>query len=126
MDWIKEIFSTFARQYPTFQIDFWIIVGFIGQAMFTMRFVVQWIESEKKEDERYSSIFLVLQPCRRSYPSHLCHTPTETQYLFWRIYRGMLLFQEFVPDTEETVACLSARIEIVITLRNLNSILIFL
>lgn len=26
----------------------WFIVGFAGQAMFTMRFVVQWIYSEKK------------------------------------------------------------------------------
>ena len=26
---------------------FWIIFGFIGQFMFTMRFIVQWIASEK-------------------------------------------------------------------------------
>jgi len=26
----------------------WLIVGFTGQAMFTMRFVVQWIASERK------------------------------------------------------------------------------
>ena len=49
MQWVKEMFSTFARQHQSFQIDFWIIVGFIGQAMFTMRFVIQWIESEKKK-----------------------------------------------------------------------------
>ncbi|HFQ90311.1 MAG TPA: hypothetical protein ENK27_09585 [Desulfobulbus sp.] len=26
----------------------WLVVGFAGQAMFTMRFVVQWIASERK------------------------------------------------------------------------------
>ena len=25
----------------------WIIIGFLGQAMFSMRFIVQWIASEK-------------------------------------------------------------------------------
>lgn len=25
----------------------WIVIGFLGQAMFTMRFVVQWIQSER-------------------------------------------------------------------------------
>jgi len=25
----------------------WIIVGFVGQALFSMRFVVQWIASER-------------------------------------------------------------------------------
>ena len=29
---------------------FWLIVGFTGQALFTARFVVQWIASEKKRD----------------------------------------------------------------------------
>lgn len=28
--------------------NFWIILGFIGQAMFTARFWIQWIASEKK------------------------------------------------------------------------------
>lgn len=27
----------------------WLIVGFAGQAMFTMRFVVQWIQSERQK-----------------------------------------------------------------------------
>ena len=28
----------------------WMIVGFLGQALFTMRFLVQWAASEKKKD----------------------------------------------------------------------------
>ena len=27
----------------------WLTIGFIGQAMFTMRFVIQWITSEKRK-----------------------------------------------------------------------------
>ncbi len=28
----------------------WLIIGFSGQALFTVRFVVQWLVSEKKRD----------------------------------------------------------------------------
>ena len=37
-------------KYPKLQLDFWLIFGFIGQTMFTMRFIVQWIASEKKKE----------------------------------------------------------------------------
>jgi lipid-A-disaccharide synthase-like uncharacterized protein len=50
MDWIKEVLSNFVQQFPKFRIDFWLIFGFIGQAMFTMRFLIQWIASEKKKE----------------------------------------------------------------------------
>jgi lipid-A-disaccharide synthase-like uncharacterized protein len=29
---------------------FWMIIGFLGQAIFTARFLVQWVVSEKKRD----------------------------------------------------------------------------
>lgn len=32
-----------------FDLDFWIIFGFVGQTMFFMRFFVQWIESERQK-----------------------------------------------------------------------------
>ncbi|RCK78557.1 MAG: Lipid-A-disaccharide synthase [Candidatus Ozemobacter sibiricus] len=32
-----------------FDWDFWIIFGFVGQIMFFMRFLVQWIESERQK-----------------------------------------------------------------------------
>src|SRR3954452_4815345 len=32
------------------QTKFWLIVGFTGQAVFTARFLVQWIASERKRD----------------------------------------------------------------------------
>ena len=31
-----------------FHFDLWVIVGFLGQALFTMRFAVQWLASEKQ------------------------------------------------------------------------------
>lgn len=30
--------------------NWWIVLGFAGQAMFSMRFFVQWIASEKKKE----------------------------------------------------------------------------
>ncbi len=45
-----NFFKDLSLKYPTFKLDFWLIFGFIGQAMFTMRFLVQWIASEKKKE----------------------------------------------------------------------------
>ena len=45
-----DLFRDFSAKYPKFHLDFWLILGFIGQAMFTMRFIVQWIASEKKKE----------------------------------------------------------------------------
>lgn len=30
------------------RLDWWVLLGFVAQAMFTMRFVVQWIASERE------------------------------------------------------------------------------
>src|SRR3972149_753295 len=46
MNFLRDL----SMKYPKFQIDFWLIFGFIGQAMFTMRFIVQWIASERKKE----------------------------------------------------------------------------
>jgi lipid-A-disaccharide synthase-like uncharacterized protein len=45
-----DLFRDLSAKYPTLQLDFWLILGFIGQTMFTMRFIVQWIASEKKKE----------------------------------------------------------------------------
>jgi lipid-A-disaccharide synthase-like uncharacterized protein len=37
----------FAQQFLTKLTSPWALVGFIGQALFTARFVVQWLASEK-------------------------------------------------------------------------------
>lgn len=36
---------------------FWIAVGFLGQAMFTSRFLVQWIASERKGESIFPIAF---------------------------------------------------------------------
>jgi lipid-A-disaccharide synthase-like uncharacterized protein len=47
---ITDFFRDLSLRYPKFQLDFWVFFGFIGQAMFTMRFVVQWIASERRKE----------------------------------------------------------------------------
>ena len=37
------LFDVFAVKF-----DWWVLLGFVAQAMFTMRFVVQWIASERE------------------------------------------------------------------------------
>ena len=39
LSWLNSVFVE--------QWDLWLILGFVAQAMFTMRFVVQWIASER-------------------------------------------------------------------------------
>ncbi|MGQ7791630.1 lipid-A-disaccharide synthase N-terminal domain-containing protein [Faunimonas sp. B44] len=37
--WLHQVFVE--------QFDFWILLGFVAQSLFMMRFVVQWIASER-------------------------------------------------------------------------------
>ncbi len=41
------------------EINTWVIIGFIGQFMFTMRFVVQWIASEKAQKSVIPTAFWI-------------------------------------------------------------------
>jgi len=47
---VTDFFQYLSQKYPKFQLDFWVLFGFLGQAMFTMRFVIQWIASEKRKE----------------------------------------------------------------------------
>ena len=38
-DWLNTVFIE--------QFNFWIVLGFVAQALFMMRFVIQWIASER-------------------------------------------------------------------------------
>jgi len=40
----------FSNLFGHFHLDFWAFVGFAGQALFTARFFVQWLASEKKKE----------------------------------------------------------------------------
>jgi len=47
---MTEIFSPLVTWLHTVfiqQFDAWILLGFVAQALFTMRFVVQWVASER-------------------------------------------------------------------------------
>ena len=35
---------------PVFGATFWLVIGFTGQALFTARFLVQWVASENQRD----------------------------------------------------------------------------
>jgi len=50
LSFVTDFFQNLSVRYPKFQLDFWLLFGFFGQAMFTMRFVVQWIASEKRQE----------------------------------------------------------------------------
>jgi lipid-A-disaccharide synthase-like uncharacterized protein len=39
-DYLHEVFIT--------QLDWWVALGFVAQLLFTARFLVQWIESERQ------------------------------------------------------------------------------
>ncbi|MGD0915346.1 MAG: lipid-A-disaccharide synthase N-terminal domain-containing protein [Thermodesulfobacteriota bacterium] len=47
---VADFLQGLSVKYPKFQLDFWLIFGFIGQALFFMRFVIQWIASEKRKE----------------------------------------------------------------------------
>lgn len=42
-------FETFIKVINHFKFDVWVIVGFLGQLFFSMRFIIQWIKSEKEK-----------------------------------------------------------------------------
>lgn len=48
MQSLSESIQFFAKIIGIHPFNFWIILGFIGQSMFTARFIVQWIASEKR------------------------------------------------------------------------------
>lgn len=47
-DWFNEALAR--MQGMTAEEIIWVSVGLFGQAMFSMRFIIQWIVSEKKRD----------------------------------------------------------------------------
>ena len=38
-------------------MNIWLIIGFIGQALFSMRFLVQWVASERKGESVVPTLF---------------------------------------------------------------------
>jgi lipid-A-disaccharide synthase-like uncharacterized protein len=48
MGWIDKIIANIGAMPPEEII--WLSIGFLGQFLFAMRFIIQWIVSEKKRD----------------------------------------------------------------------------
>lgn len=42
--------SSAAGLFGHFRLDVWALVGLVGQALFTARFLVQWVASERKKE----------------------------------------------------------------------------
>lgn len=40
-----------------FEISLWLILGFFGQSLFFMRFIVQWVASERKGESTFPVAF---------------------------------------------------------------------
>ena len=48
--WILPMFAQIMVGSRTLNETIWLAIGFSGQALFTSRFLVQWVASEKKRD----------------------------------------------------------------------------
>jgi lipid-A-disaccharide synthase-like uncharacterized protein len=44
---LQRVVGNYLHDVFVVQLDWWIALGFIAQALFTMRFLVQWIASER-------------------------------------------------------------------------------
>ena len=53
-------------------INGWVLFGFLGQAAFSARFIVQWIVSEKNKESTIPVAFWYLSLARRPDPVYLC------------------------------------------------------
>ena len=63
--------ATYLHDVFIIKFDGWVVLGFVAQAFFTMRFVVQWIASERAQERDPGSI-LVLLDRRRRIAADLC------------------------------------------------------
>lgn len=44
---LADTVGTYLHDVFVAQLDAWVIIGYVAQALFTMRFLVQWLASEK-------------------------------------------------------------------------------
>ena len=43
-----------------FNIDYWVVIGFLGQFIFFGRFIAQWVHAEKKQESTIPMVFWYL------------------------------------------------------------------
>ena len=44
---LQRVVGNYLHDVFVVQLDWWVVLGFVAQALFSMRFVVQWIASER-------------------------------------------------------------------------------
>lgn len=47
---LSQALGSYFHEVFVVNFDWWVVLGFVAQAFFTMRFVVQWIASERARD----------------------------------------------------------------------------
>jgi Lipid A Biosynthesis N-terminal domain len=65
---MTELFNnlaTYLHDVFVIKFDGWVILGFVAQAFFTMRFVVQWIASERARERDPGGVLVLLDRRRR-------------------------------------------------------------
>ncbi len=82
----------------SFDLTTWVLIGFVGQALFSLRFIVQWLSSEKRG---------------RSYLPHA---------FWWFSLGGGLTLFAYALHREDPVFILGQGVGIFIYMRNLQLI----
>ena len=86
--------------------QFWLSIGFLGQAFFSMRIIIQWLASERRKESVIPVAFwffsigggvtLFAYALHRRDPVFMIGEATGTMiylrnlYLIWRKYRGVV------------------------------------
>ncbi len=63
---LSRFLGTYFHEVFIVNFDAWVILGFVAQAFFTMRFVVQWLATEKARESVVPVSFWLLLYRRRS------------------------------------------------------------
>jgi lipid-A-disaccharide synthase-like uncharacterized protein len=94
--------------------DTWVIVGFIAQSLFTLRFGIQWIASEKRKKSHIPEAFwyfslaggtlLLLYSIHRKDPVYIVGQATGlliyVRNIYFIIQQKRVLFRTTLPQSE--------------------------
>ena len=97
---LQRVVGNYLHDVFVVQLDWWIVLGFAAQALFTMRFLVQWIASERQGESVipvsfwYWSIFGSVIMClyfifKRDPVGILAYLPNSLIYI-----RNLMLIQK--------------------------------
>ena len=93
-------------RHPSLALNFWLLVGFVGQAVFSARFIVQWIASERAKRSVVPKAFwylsIVGSVVTLAYAVHKDDPVFCLAYLFNSLIyvRNLMLFKEEAPRAQ--------------------------